>query len=232
MGILNEKTLKILQSLNNINNSVIMSYPVVCVKDGKSVQAYFNLENLGETQFEEFGIYGVSDFLSAVALIEDPNIELIDKVLHISNNKSKVVFNTANTILLEELCRGDSDLLNRIKQNESIGKFTLTNEVFKQLRIASNALKNLPNLEVSGEKGKNELTLTIKANEKASNSYVTSVEGEANEDFSLLVNLTLLKKIPNGDYDIEIFKSKKTGSKVLVFKSVNVSGLEIILSVS
>ena len=36
MSILNEKTLKVLQSLSSINNSVIMSYPNVCVKDGKS----------------------------------------------------------------------------------------------------------------------------------------------------------------------------------------------------
>ena len=40
----------------------------------------------------------------------------------------------------------------------------------------------------------------------------------------------MLKKIPNGDFKVDVYKSKK-GSKVLVFTSKNIESLEIILSV-
>ena len=88
MSILNNKTLKVLQSLSLVNNSVIMSYPIVCVKDGKSVQAFFDVSKLGEEEFQEFGIYGISDFLSAVSLVTDPSIQLDGTVLRISNKNT------------------------------------------------------------------------------------------------------------------------------------------------
>lgn len=228
MSILNNKTLKVLQSLSSINNSVIMSYPTVCVKDGKAVQAYFDVSQLGEDDFQEFGIYGITDFLSAVSLVTDPSIQLDGTVLKISNKNTKVSYNTANVGLLEEQCRGDFELLTRIKSNEKIGSFELSNETFKALRIASNTLKDLPNLIISSVE--NGILLKISANEKTSNSYSTTIDAETTEEFDIIVTLAMLKKIPNGDFKVDVYKSKK-GSKVLVFTSKNIESLEIILSV-
>lgn len=231
MSILNEKTLKVLQSLSSINNSVIMSYPNVCVKDGKSVQAYFDASSLGEEEFEEFGIYGITDFLSAVSLVQEPTIQLDGTVLKISNKNTKVSYNTANVGLLDEMCRGDFELLTRIKSNEKIASFVLTNETFKALRNASNTLKDLPNLHISSSgAGASEIMLKISGHEKTSNSYTTTIEAETTEEFNIIVTLAMLKKIPNGDFNVDVYKSKK-GSKVLVFSSKNIESLEIILSV-
>ena len=229
MSILKEKTLKVLQSLSPINNSVIITYPNVCVKDGKSVQAYFDISKFGESDFEEFGIYGITDFLSAVSLVNDPEITLDNSVLRITNKNTKVSYNTANVALLNEQCRGDFELLTRIKANEKIGSFDLSSEDFKALKVASNTLKDLPNLIISS-RDNNEITLEIRANEKTSNSFTTTLGAETTEEFSIIVLLSMLKKIPNGDFKVDVYKSKK-GSKVLVFTSKNIESLEIILSV-
>ena len=218
---INEKTRKVLQSLSPINNSVIMTYPNVCVKDGKSIQAYFDISKFGESDFEEFGIYGITDFLSAVSLVNDPEITLDNSVLRITNKNTKVSYNTANVALLNEQCRGDFELLTRIKANEKIGSFDLSSEDFKALKVASNTLKDLPNLII---------TLEIRANEKTSNSFTTTLGAETTEEFKIIVLLSMLKKIPNGDFKVDVYKSKK-GSKVLVFTSKNIESLEIILSV-
>ena len=138
-------------------------------------------------------------------------------------------YNTANVALLNEQCRGDFELLTRIKANEKIGSFDLSSEDFKALKVASNTLKDLPNLIISS-RDNNEITLEIRANEKTSNSFTTTLGAETTEEFRIIVLLSMLKKIPNGDFKVDVYKSKK-GSKVLVFTSKNIESLEIILSV-
>ena len=66
--------------------------------------------------------------------------------------------------------------------------------------------------------------------EKTSNSFTTTLGAETTEEFKIIVLLSMLKKIPNGDFKVDVYKSKK-GSKVLVFTSKNIESLEIILSV-
>ena len=119
MEILNQKTLKVLQSLNAIHNSVIVSYPVTCIRESKSIQAYLNLEKLGQTEaFEEFGIYDLTSFLSAVSLISEPSIQKNDNTIIIRNSNSAVSYRTSNIELLEEENRGDSPPDSRMSADE------------------------------------------------------------------------------------------------------------------
>ena len=229
MSILKEKTRKLLQSLTNISNSVIVTYPEMCVKDGKAIQAYFNLEKLGEDKIDqEFAIYGITDFLTASSLVNNPTIELKEKQLVISNGKEKITYNTSNIALLEEQCRGDFELITRIKSNDCIAEFELTSDSIKTLKHASNALKDLPNLEIENS-GENEVILKIAGFEKSSNSYSTSTEAKIIKDFKIILLLSLLKKIPNGNFEVKIFQSKK-GSKVALFVSKDIEGLEFVIS--
>lgn len=227
--MLNKKTLKVIQSLNSISNKVIFDYPLTCIRDGKTVQAYLDMSKLGEDEFESFGIYSLSDLLSAVSLIENPEITLNSKTLKIFNNKSSVTYNTSSIELLEEDCGSDYSLIQRVKSNTKIGEFELSSNDFKDIKIASNALKDLPDLHISNSKSG--ISLKISGKEKNSNTYETIVDGKSEEDFNLIANLNFLKKIPTGNYLVEIYKSQKGDSRILLFTSKDIESLEILLAI-
>ena len=227
--MLNKKTLKVIQSLNQISNKAIFSYPVTCVREGKSIQAFLDMSKLDEEEFESFGIFSLSDFLSAISLIDNPEITLKEKAIDIKDGKSSVVYRTSPIELLEDECQCDLELLDRVKSNPKIGEFALSADEFKNLKIASNTLKDLPDLLISNTKSG--ISLKIIGREKSSNSFETIIEGKADEDFNLIANLALLKKVPNGDYKVEIFKSLKSESRILLFKSENIESLEILFAV-
>lgn len=227
--MLNKKTLKVIQSLNPISNKMIFSYPVSSIREGKSIQAFIDMSKLDEEEFNEFGIYSLSDFISAVSLIDNPDISLKDKTIKISNKKSSINYNTSSVELLEDECSCDLSLLERVKKNEKIANFELTTEDFKNLKTASNTLKDLPNLILSSSKSG--ILLKIQGLEKSSNSFETIIDGESNEDFAVTANLSLLKRIPNGNYSVSIYKSK-TDSRVMLFNSTDIDSLEILLAVA
>lgn len=230
MEILNQKTLKVLQSLNAIHNSAIISYPKTCVREGKSIQAYIDLEKMGEKEnFGEFGIYDLSSFLSSISLIDNPVITKDNDVINIKNTRSSVNYRTSNIDVLEEVCRGDYSVIDRVRTNEKIGEFELTIDDFKQIKVASNTLKDLPDIHIFSTK--NGIGLKILGKEKSSNTYEIYVDGSYEEDISLVATLSLLKKLPNSNYNVEIFKHKKNNSKILLFSSKDVDGLEILLGV-
>ena len=231
MEILNQKTLKVLQSLNAIHNSVIVSYPVTCMRESKSIQAYLNLEKLGQTEaFEEFGIYDLTSFLSAVSLISEPSIQKNDNTIVIRNSNSAVSYRTSNIELLEEENRGDVSIIDRVRKNTKIGEFDLSVDDFKQIKIASNTLKDLPDLSISSAGEDSYVCLEIFGKERSSNTFEMFIKGNYDEDSKIVVTLSLLKRLPNSNYKVEIFRNNKNDAKILLFTSTDVDGLEILLS--
>ena len=226
--ILNDTILKILSQFNSVTNNVIMSYPITSMRENQNIHVFIDIQKLGSEEFKEFGIFGLSDFISAVNMIPDFDIELNDKVLEIFNSKSSVKFNTANVSLLEETCRGDYELLQRIKKNSTIAEFDISNDDMKSLKQACSVLKNLPFLEIFSEE--DSIVLKVCGLEKSTNSYSLCVDGDKKEDFKIQINTASFKRIPNGNFRFKIFKSNK-GSYILLLESKDVESLEIIMSV-
>ena len=56
------------------------------------------------------------------------------------------------------------------------------------------------------------------------------IKGNYDEDSKIVVTLSLLKRLPNSNYKVEIFKNNKNDAKILLFTSTDVDGLEILLS--
>ena len=56
------------------------------------------------------------------------------------------------------------------------------------------------------------------------------IKGNYDEDSKIVVTLSLLKRLPNSNYKVEIFRNNKNDAKILLFTSTDVDGLEILLS--
>lgn len=226
MKVLKPQFKKVLQSVVPISNTAIISFPETCVRSGKSIMAFIDVEKLGEEKFDDFGLYMIDDLLSVSSLVVDGECELKEGVLEFSNSNTKVRYNTSNVEILKENFEGDFELIDRIKGNEKVGEFKLSSAIMKELKMASNALKNLPNLIV---KLSTEAEFLISGNEKSSNSYSTKGEGKGEVEFSMSLND--LKKIPNGNFDVEVYQNKK-GSLVMILNSEDIDGLRIVSSIT
>jgi hypothetical protein len=228
--MLNNNTLQVLAQLGAINNSMIITYPVTTVIMGKNIQAFLNLEKLGETEFDEIGVYNISEFNSVINVIDNPTIENESGVLTISNDKSSIKYGTTSIDIIESECRGNPELIDKIKTNENVMSFTIGVKDLDKIKKMSGLLKDLSELNLSGSnEGKDKVTLKVTSKEKSSNNYSIILDGEVNENVDMTLIMDVVNKLPASEFKVTIYKSKK-GSLVSVWDSVNVEGLSIIIS--
>jgi len=226
--MLDKDTRTVLGQLGAINNSMIISYPKTSVIMGKSIQAYLDLEKLGEEPFEEIGLYNFGEFNSIVNLIDDATIEREDNgVLNITNSNSSIRYGTTSIGIIESSCRGNPELLDRIKGNTKVAEFELDVKDLDKIKKMSSVLKDLLNLEIYTEDGMVNLKVTSK--EKSSNNFVINLPGNVSEDFDMVISIDIINKLPGSSFKVGIYKSAK-GTLIAILESTTVDGLEIILA--
>jgi hypothetical protein len=225
--MLNSNTRQVLSQLGAINNSMIITYPVTTVIMGKNIQAFLNLEKLGETEFDEIGVYNISEFNSVINVIDNPTIENENGVLTISNDKASIKYGTTSIDIIESECRGNPELVDKIKSNENVTSFTIGVKDLDKIKKMSGLLKDLSDLNItSSDEG---VTLKVTSKEKSSNNYSIDLDGEVNENVNMTLIMDVVNKLPASEFKVTIYKSKK-GSLVSVWDSVNVDGLSIVIS--
>jgi len=240
--MLNIKTREILGQLGAINQSQIISYPVTVVKMGKSMQAFLDLEmpapkdkndtakGCGEEPFDEIGVYVINELNSVIGVIDNPEITNENGTLTIKNSENSIKYSTTPLDILETECRGNPDIIKRVtnpERNTKVLEFELESKNLDKIKKMSGLLKNLSDLKIDGSNGK--VTLMVTSKEKSSNNFTLNVNGTVQEDTSMLLLMDSVNKLPSSSYNVSVYKSAK-GSLVSVFSSVNVDGLDIIIS--
>ena len=227
--MLNSNTRQVLAQLGAINNSMIITYPVTTVIMGKNIQAFLDLEKLGETEFDEIGVYNIGEFNSVINVIDNPEITNNEGTLTIANGSSSIKYGTTSIDIIESECRGNAALIEKIKANETVVEFNLGVKDLDKIKKMSGLLKDLSDLEVSSVDGSDDVTLKVTSKEKSSNNYSITVPGTVSEAINLILVMDNVNKLPASEFKVTIHKSKK-GSLVAVFESVNVDGLNIVIS--
>jgi len=219
--MLNKETLGILKQLGQINQEQIITYPRTTIILGKAIQAFLDVDKLGEEEFEEIGIYDINQLYSVVGVIEKPEITYNDRFLEIksSTTSEKTRYGTTQVEIIESSTRGNPDLVDRIRTNTEVLSFDITTDELNKFKTMSSLLKNLSDLSIES-KG-DEVTLTVKSVEKSTNSYNKTFKGDVKEEISMLLVMDIIKKLPNSDYKVTVFKSKK-GSLVAVWDSKDI----------
>lgn len=225
--MLNEKVRAGLSSLVKINNSIIHTYPVTGIRSGKNIFAFFDVSKQGEEQFEEYSTFDTTEMLSLVGLIDKPEISIDNRLMTIRNGKNKISYMTSKTMILEDTSRVDPTLITRMKANEVLAEFDLTQKEIESTIKTSALLKGLDDfvIKCSGE----ETVIEIRGDEKSSNSFEISVPAKVAVDIEFTLSMANVSKIPAGDYSVTLNRNPK-GNIVTIFTHKTIEGLDIVIS--
>jgi len=224
--MLNKKSLEILNSINNLTNTIVLSYPLTSFSNGvaDSIKGIINWSDIDSSQFEEFGIYNLGEFLSITRLFENPEIKQIGSLISLSGGSSSTRYVTSNIVQCKKQSTCDPELFNRLSSYETKLKFELPSDVIKSLLKAGSAYssQNLNEIIISGTRGSDKINLSI-ANESALNSgsstYETFVPTTVaiKETFKFKTTLENFASIPlyKDSYKVEVKFNTARGNSAL-----------------
>jgi hypothetical protein len=209
---LSEKTIETLKNFSSIN-------PNLVVREGNQLSTISEAKNImasttvSETFDKPFGIYDLNEFLSAVSLIKDSELEFTDNAVKIKNASSSVNYRFANIEILTAPAKS-------ITMPESNLSIKITDEVISEIRRAGSALGH-PVLSIVSEDGVVIVKVCDPSNPTAntwSKIIDTADVGAAKFDYQFLISN--LKLIP-GDYEVSI-----SNKLISSWKNTNTSEVE------
>ena len=199
---LSQKTLSLLKNFSGINQSILF-------KEGNKLRTISVMKNiLAEVQVDEeferdFGIYDLNQFLNAMSLYQDPQLDFKnDSYVTIREGKSRSKYFFADPAVI--VTPPDKSIT---LPSEDVCFELNTQQLDKLLKAA--AVYGVPDLSVVGEAGVVKLVVRDKKNE-TSNEY-SLVVGETTGTFTLNFNVENIKILP-GSYEVVI--SRKLLSRV------------------
>jgi len=201
---LSKETTEILKNFAAINPSLIFQAGNVqkTVSPQKTVLAKANVT---ESFDKEFAIYDLTQFISTVSMFEDPDLNLGDDSLTITNGKAKTTLRYAKTDLIQ------APPAKEISLPSTEISFTLDASALQSALRAAGVL-GLPEIALIGRKGKAYLA-AIDSRNDGSNSFEYEV-GQSEANYRMIFKIDNLK-ILNRDYEVRVsakgishFKSK------------------------
>lgn len=201
---LSKETTEILKNFAAINPSLIFQ-PGTVQKTVSPQKTVLAKANVSENFDKEFAIYDLSQFISTVSMMEDPDLSLGSESVTISNGKAKFSLRYAKTDLIQ------SPPAKEITLPSSEIDFTLQATAL-QTAIRAAGVLALPDIALVGKNGKAYLSAIDSRNESA--NWFEYEVGEASVNYRMVFkkeNLTILIR----DYEVRVsskgishFKSK------------------------
>ena len=191
---LSDKTLNLLKNFAGINQSILF-------KQGKTIRTISVMKNiLAEVNVDEeferdFGIYNLNEFLNAMSLYQDPQLDFKNESyvsIREGKTRSKYFFADPNVIVTPP----DKDIT---LPTEDVCFELTTQQLDKLLKAA--AVYQLPDFSAVGENGVVKLVVRDKKNE-TSNDYAVVV-GETTNTFCFNFKVENIKVIP-GTYEVVV----------------------------
>ena len=205
---LNQNTIDTLKNFAGINTNIL-------IKQGDELSTISTMRNIfarakvSDSFTNQFGIYDLNEFLSAVSGFSKPELTLKDKYLTISSegSKSKVKYYYSDPSVIvspqKEVNMPDADVT-----------FSLTESNYKELLKMAAILKS-PDLALIGTKGGDIVLKVCDKKNDTSNSFDITVGQNATADYTFYFKVENMKML-DGDYDVSVssksishFKNKK-----------------------
>jgi len=203
---LSNDTREVLKNYSTINANLLVTSgnQIATMSQMKNI---VSLANLPDTFEKEFAIYDLNEFLSAMSLFDDPELDFGDSSVKISQGGQSLNYfysdPTVVTTPKSDITMPDPDAI-----------FTLKQSVFNQVLKASSVL-GVPDMVLDvNETGQMNLRVSDRKND-TSNSFSVEVGegGTPNQKFFFKVeNLKLL----SGDYEVKV-----SSKGISNFKNVN-----------
>jgi hypothetical protein len=201
---LSKETLTVIKNYASINNNLLIKTgnKLSTVSVGKTI---FSRTLIAEEFPVQFPIYDVNEFLSALSLFEDPDIEFTEKWMTIKqgNNSLKYFASVVTNLVVPP--EKDIDIQGNIN-------FSLESATLAMILRTAPILKSA-DVSIIGDGSTLSILVADKKN-ATSNSYSYSI-GTTAQTFKVNIKIENLKFLP-GDYDVTVsssaakFKSKTT----------------------
>jgi hypothetical protein len=189
-------TREVLKNFSTINQNLL-------VKSGNTINTMSAMKNIvakatiPDTFSDEFAIYDLHEFLSALSLFKSPSLEFTDKSVKLNEEGGGSSLNyffsdpSVVTTPKTEITMPTVDV-----------EFTFTQDTFNQIQKAS-AVLGVPDVVLRGTTGGDVLlTVTDRKNE-TSNDFAIKVGDNSPSDFTHYFKVENLKLLA-GDYKVEV----------------------------
>jgi hypothetical protein len=193
---ISKSTIEVLKNFATINQNIL-------IRPGKQLTTRTVAKNLFasadvDTDFpQEFGIYNLSTFLGVLSLFSDPDVELGEKSMTISQGK----YNVSYMFAAPEVLAYPDKMINMPKTDAT---FELSEENLKSLLKAGAVLAST-DLKISGNGSTISCTALDPKNPSA-NTFTVEV-GETDRTFDAFIKLEHLK-MPAGKYTVTLSDKK------------------------
>ena len=205
---LNQNTIDTLKNFAGINTNIL-------IKEGDELSTISTMRNIfakakvSDSFTNQFGIYDLNEFLSAVSGFSKPELTLKDKYLTISSegNRSKVKYYYSDPSVIVSPQK-------EVNMPEADVTFSLSESNYKELLKMAAILKS-PDLALIGTKGGDIILKVCDKKNDTSNSFDIVVGQGATADYTFYFKVENMKML-DGDYDVSVssksishFKNKK-----------------------
>ena len=193
---LSKETLALIRNFAGINGSIVLKEGNVLatISEGKNVMA---MGTIAESFPQDFSIYDLNEFLSAVGIFENPSLDFKEKFVQISSGNSKIKYFAAGEGLVKPAP-------STIKFPEPDVSFVLTADQLNMILKTSSALK-ANDVAITGDGTTLRVIVSDKKN-ATSNAYQVDL-GETDQEFKANLKVENLKMLP-GEYEVAISNKK------------------------
>ncbi len=192
---LSETTIDLLKNFAAINPNMVFKpgQTISTIAEAKNILA---TAKITETIDQQFAIYDLTEFLSALALVDEPTLEFEEKSLVIKEGATSIRYAFAEPELLTAPTK-------EVKFPGADVKLTLTDSTLSKIKKAASVFGHAT-LSIKGDGGKVTLSVFDEKNSAANvYSIVIDENNECKEPFSFVIVIGNLKMLP-GDYTVEI----------------------------
>lgn len=192
---LSKETVNIFKNFAAINTNLLLT-PGNKIATKSAKKTITGNVSVAETFPLEFGIYDLNEFLGALSLFTDPEIEFADKLVTIKENNDQIIFYKAEKGVL-------------VYQEKEI----VFPEVYVDFTLPANVLSNIQRtaavlhaevLTVIGKDG--QLFVQVGKQKQEANSY-QNIIGTTDKTFKVNILIEHFKMLP-GDYQVTISSRK------------------------
>ncbi len=205
---LSKETVGLFKNFAGINSNLLLKNgnKLATISAQKNVMADATVSE----SFPDFGIYDLNEFLGAMSLFEDPELEFQDKFVSISQGSMKIKFFAADASVLTAPQKAITFPEAEISFNISSAMLNMIQKTASVLRAAD--------VSIVGD-GSN-ITVVVGDKKNASGNSFSESVGSTDKTFKVNLKVENLKMLP-GDYEVSISSKKisrfKSPSSDLVY---------------
>mgnify|MGYP000026360170 CR=1 FL=1 len=192
---ISKETIEVLKNFSSINQNLVIKQgsKLSTIADAKNIMANVTVSEMFDT---EVGIYDLNEFLSALNLIEDAELEFGDNSVAITNSMASVNYRYSDPLILTSPQKD-------VSMPESDFTAKLTSGTISEIRKAGGALGHAV-VSISSSEDSDKVYLEVKdPGNSSANTYRLNIADDESRTYDFQFLISNLKLLPD-DYEISV----------------------------